>query len=144
VKIWAKFGNEQSTLPAGLAAFDAEAHKAYCTAWMKVFGVAPKDDATHSPPHWDNEDIIKKRQLLWNFGLSLAGSQYQTTVLLGIACRIYALLPLYKHGMDTQMCFYPASDLPNKKKLAQVERQSRLTLAGSGTVLVGVLCCIIC
>ncbi|KAG8696750.1 hypothetical protein FRC09_008283 [Ceratobasidium sp. 395] len=138
VEIWSQFchAGSQVDMPAGLAAFDKETHKAYTERWTKIYGVNPSEDKTCNPPRFHHPDeIVRKRKLLWQFGLSLSASANRLKHLLEISIRVYACLPLYVSGLDARACFYPSADLLNKKKMAQIERQSRVFLRGTGLAM---------
>ncbi|KAG8700303.1 hypothetical protein FRC09_006058, partial [Ceratobasidium sp. 395] len=138
VEIWSEFchAGSQVDMPAGLAAFDKETHKAYTERWTKIYGVNPSEDETCNPPRFHHPDeIVRKRKLLWQFGLSLSASANRLKHLLGISIRVYACLPLHVSGLDARACFHPSADLPNKKKMAQIERQSRVFLKGAGLAM---------
>ncbi|KAG9125781.1 hypothetical protein FRC07_006261, partial [Ceratobasidium sp. 392] len=98
--------------------------------------VAPKEDSNYVAPKWTNATHnLKKRRVFWKFGVELAASPIEHVRRLGVAVRLYALLPAPGSHDNLANCFQPASDFPCKKKMAQLERQSKQLFSGTGMVI---------
>lgn len=131
--------NAGAKFPAGLLAYSKKAAlQKYNSAWTKAYAVAPAGDGAYTPPQQGSvEDILKKRKFLEEYGTYLEAKPDTPTKQLGTAVRLYSRLVNPGHGTPSEHCFYLSGDLPNKKKMAQLERQSKAVFTGTGMTVVG-------
>ncbi|KAG9098288.1 hypothetical protein FRC06_006580 [Ceratobasidium sp. 370] len=134
---WEQLCNKGANVPAGLAAITGPLVARYGTSWGKHFAVQPDKDESYISPNWSSPDqILKKRRLLWTFGATLASDKSLKLRELSVSIQLYSMLPLPQSGHHPTNCFFPASDLPCKKKLSQLERQTKKVFVKTGmTVL---------
>jgi hypothetical protein len=100
----------------------------------------PQDDQAKGVVDWAaSAEIAKKRLLFWKIGSWCEVHSIEKYHTLGIILKLYSLLPLPSLDTSNQDCFYPAADLPVKKKISQVERQIKVGLGGTGSVMVRVI-----
>ncbi|KAG8779326.1 hypothetical protein FRC12_024400 [Ceratobasidium sp. 428] len=136
VPVWEQYCMIGAQVPAGLVVFSKKLSDSYGAGWADYFAVNPKSDSTYTAPRWtDTIHILKKRRVFWKYGQDLSESHVEHVQRLSVAIRLYAILPLMHPGVNPKNCFHPASDLPCKRKMAQLERQLKLVFVGTGLVM---------
>jgi hypothetical protein len=137
VGFWQNFGGAGAQIPAGSALYNKAVSDQYGKEWAKHYSVKPNEDKGYQVPNWnDPVHVITKRKLYWTIGSWFMQNNMLRSQQLGIATKLYALLPVYEPGNDPHASFYPAADVPCKRKLSQVERQSRVVFSGTGSTMV--------
>ena len=112
----------------------------YNSEWAKAYSIPPAQDSIYSPPQPNSEEaVLKKRIFLDNYGHFLQAQKDIQSQQFGTAVRLYCRLVNPEHNAPSKHCFYVAADLPNKKKLAQIERQSKSIFTGTGMTVVSKL-----
>ncbi|GAB1525774.1 hypothetical protein RhiTH_008940 [Rhizoctonia solani] len=136
VDIWTGLKGSNSPVVTSIGIPVEKILKQYSHKWEGQFIVEPGKDHTHGAIEWDqSQNIQKKRKIFWETGLWCETQGPDLCHKAGTMMRLYALLPTHSSGMVASNCFYPAADLPVRKKISQVERQSKYALKGAGSVL---------